>query len=299
MRFTRCLSAGLDGARRHPRLVVIHFMVSFAPALLLVIMAGSSMAPALDRSLHAERVLEGEWFAAWPDFAASRLNHLDPVLGSGVLLALLVAVALQVVAAAGTVEVLIERRLPSPTPFLSGVAAHSWRFARCALWFAASAAVALGLALGVRRLFDHLAESASDGRLDLVGWAAAGLTLFLLLAPLTLGYDLARIAAARHHQASMLRGFLRGVWTVLRRPALFLPLALAFVLVPLTLHLVFAVVRDRWTPATAAAVAALVAAQQLVMLLRAVLKVTFCGAEVAAYEGLGAPELCRRRGSPV
>jgi hypothetical protein len=82
---------------------------------------------------------------------------------------------------------------------------------------------------------------------------------------------------------------------VLRRPGLFAPLTASFVLLPVALHLGYFLLRSPWTPATATAIALLLVAQQVVMVLRALFRLGFWGAEVAAFQSLGEPQLCRPR----
>ena len=294
MNFVTLLGNGFRAARRHPRLILAAYLVPLVPALLLAALARSSFAPVLDFSLFSERVLDGRWFAVWRDFSPSPASDLGVVLGSGLTLAMLVAALLQVPVAAGTVEVLLARD-GVEHPFFAGVAAHSGRFFRAVLWFLPAAALAAGLACGTAALFFKLAEKQSNARLDLVGLGAAALVALLLLAILDPAYDLARIAAARHGDRKTLRGYLRAIGVVLRRPAVFLPLFASLVLLAVALHLVYTAARSPWTPATALAILAVLLAQQLVMGLRALLQVTSWGAEVAAYRALGEPRLCEQR----
>ncbi len=140
-----------------------------------------------------------------------------------------------------------------------------------------------------------MAGKQADGRLDVAGFGVAALLTFLLLAVLVPAYDLARLAAARHGDRETLRGFLRGISLVLRRPAIFLPLCASFVALVAALHLGYYAARSPWTPGSAPAILALLVAQQLVMAVRAFLHVSFWGAEVSAYRHLGEPRLCERR----
>ena len=91
----------------------------------------------------------------------------------------------------------------------------------------------------------------------------------------------------------MVRGFFRSLSAVIRRPGLFVPLYLGFAFLAPLLHALYYVVRSPWTPATAAAILALLVAQQVVMLVRAFIKLAFWGAELAAYRLLDEPEWCR------
>jgi hypothetical protein len=295
MTFVKLLAEGFSAARRHPRLVLIAYLVPLLPALALAVMAKATIAPVFDYSLLAQQVLDGSWNGVWSDFAASPANHMSVVLGSGVMLALLLTALIRIPVAAGIAEVLIEGDAAQPHPFLTGVAQHTWRFARSAVWFLVTAALTAGVIGATVAGFFKLAEKRSDARLDVIGFAVAGLLALLILAIFQPAYDLARLAAARHDDRKTLRGFLRAIWTVLRHPGIFLPLVASFVLLIAALHLGYYAARSPWTPATAAAILALFAAQQLVMGVRAVFHVASWGAELAAYRTLGEPRFCEQR----
>jgi hypothetical protein len=295
MTFTGLLADGFRLARRHPRLVLVAYLVPLLPALALAWLARASLAPALDPSPFAAHVLDGRWISVWGDFAASPANHLPIVLGAGVALALLLTGLVRIPVAAGIVEVLLEREEVHPRPFSTGVALHTGTFLRAAVWFAVAAALVAAASIATLVALFKVAEKQANGRFDLVGLGAAALLAFLLLAVLVPAYDLARLAAARHGDASTLRGFLRGISLVLRRPGIFLPLCASFVALVAALHLGYYAARSPWTPASAPAILALLVAQQLVMAVRAFLHVSFWGAELSAYRHLGEPRLCGRR----
>ncbi|HNX50250.1 MAG TPA: hypothetical protein PLS53_05235 [Thermoanaerobaculaceae bacterium] len=295
MRFLTLLGQGFRTARRHPRLVLIAYLTPLLPALLLVAMARSTLAPALDSSLFAARVLDGRWVGVWDDFRFSPENHLQVVLGSGLGLALLVTLLLQIPLAAGTVEVLLDRDEPERHPFAAGVARHTWPFLRSATWFLGAAAAVTAAVVGTAMAFFKLAEIRANGLLDLVGIGTAIPLALLLAAILGPAYDLARIAIARHGDGATLRGFLRALWLVLRRPGIWLPLYLSFVTLVVALHLGYYAGRRPWTPGSVAAIVALLVAQQLVMAVRAFFHVAFWGSEVAAFHLVGEPRLAKKR----
>jgi hypothetical protein len=294
MTFLKLLGNGFGAARRHPRLILAAYLAPFIPALLLAAMARSNFAPVLDYSLFSERVLAGRWFAVYPDFAASPASDLRLVLGAGLTFAMLLTALVQVPIAAGTVEVLLGRD-GVEHPFFTGVARHTGRFLRALVWFLPAAALVAGAAGGTAAALFKVAEKRSNAAIDLVGMGAAVAVALLLLAIFDPAYDLTRIAAARHDERKTLRGFLRAIWLVLRRPAIFLPLYVSIVLLIVALHLGYTAARGPFTPATAAAIAAVLVAQQLVMLARAAIQVTAWGAVVAAYRELGDPRLCEKR----
>jgi hypothetical protein len=293
MQFLSCLRGGFRIAARHKRLILVLWAAPLLPAVVLAAMAAANLGPALGPSLFADGVLDGGWFVVWSEFRSSPLDALEPILGAGVAVMVLLSLALQVVLSAGVVEVLIERR--DRHPFVMGVRSNFLRFARTTLLLAVGTALAAAAASVVVRGFFKVAEAQADGRLDLVGVASAGLVFLALWLPQRVAADLSRIAAARHDQRSMTRGYLRALAAVLRRPGLFAPLTASFVLLPVALHLGYFLLRSPWTPASAAAIALLLVAQQVVMVLRAVLRLGFWGAEVAAFQRLGEPQLSRPR----
>ena len=293
MRSMSYLSEGFRIARRHKRLVLGLWLVPLIPALILGAMAASNIAPDFGKSLFADRTLDGDWFVVWMEFRSSPADALEPILGLGVVVMVLLTLLVQVIISAGVVEVLLERE--DRHPFVIGIHRNLLRFMRTAILLAVATAVPAIMSIALVHGSFKLAEAQSDGRLDLIGVALAAVLFIVLWAPLDLASDLSRISAARRGDRSMVRGFFRAWWAVIRRPETFVPLYLIFLLLPLSLHLVYSLVRAPWTPASVAAIAVLVVAQQLVMVVRAALKLGFWGAEVAAFRGLEEPRWCRSK----
>lgn len=295
MVFSSCLREGFQIVARHKRLVVVLWLAALVPAVLLALMAAPNLVSSLGPSLFADRVLDGDWFIVWSEFRSSPLDALEPILSTGVVAMLLLTLAVQVVLSAGVVEVMLERRREHP--FMIGVRINLLRFARTTFLLLIGTAISAAAAAAVARGCFKLAEARADGRLDVLGLALAGLVFLVLWAPQALAADLSRVAAARHDDRSMTRGYLRGLAAVLRRPGLFVPLMAVFLLLPAAVHLAYFALRSPWTPSSAAAILGLFVAQQGVMLIRAGLKLGFWGAEVAAFRRLEEPRLCRS-GSP-
>lgn len=292
---TSYLRDGFRIAGRHKRLVVLLWLAPLIPALLLGALAASNLAPPLGRSLFAERVLEGDWYVVLMELRSSPADALGPILGPGVLAMVLLSWLVQVALSAGVVEVLLERE--GRHPFVLGVRTNLVRFLRTAVLLGVLAAVLAGAGFMLIRGFFKIAEAQSNGWYDLLGVALAAVLFVGLWAPLDLAGDLSRVAAARHDQHSMVRGFVRAWLAVLGRPGLFVPLYLVFLLLPLLLHALYLLLRSPWTPATIAGILALIVAQQAVMVVRSYLKLSFWGAEVAAFRGLEEPEWCRPKTS--
>lgn len=285
------LGLGFKRAARHLRLTLVLYVPAAFAALLATAFAKGVLGTTFDSSLFGEGVLTGGWFPAWVDFTASRPDAGGAIVGPAIMILLAAVAFAQVAAAAGVVGTLVERE--SLHPFLLGVRRYLGRFLRAALvYLAGLVPIAILVAATARRLFD-LAGERQDGRLDLVGVAAAAVVAFLLWAPWDLAYDLARVAAVRHDTRSMAFGMLRSLGDVLRRPIALMPLAAAAVLLPLALHLVYGVLRSPWAPSTGVQIAILVVAQQLVMLGRSAIRLWLWGAAVEAHDRLDAPDWCR------
>jgi len=297
MIFASYLRNGFRIAGRHKRLVVALWLAPLLPALLLGGLAASNLAPPLGKSLFAERALEGDWYVVLMELRSSPQDALGPILGPGVLAMLLLSWLVQVALSAGVVEVLLERE--GRHPFVLGVRRNVVRFLRTTVLLGVLAAVLAGAGFMLIRGFFKIAEAQSNGWYDLLGVALAAVLFVGLWAPLDLAGDLSRIAAARHDQHSMVRGFFRAWLAVLRRPGPFVPLYLVFLLLPLLLHAVYTLLRSPWTPATTAGILAVVLAQQAVMVTRSYLKLGFWGAEVSAYRGLDEPEWCLLKASSI
>lgn len=296
MTFARLLATGFAAARRHPRLILATYLVSLVPALALVFMARATVTPVLDHSLFSAQVLDGAWIGVGRDFTASPESDLGVILGAGLTLAILLTALVQVPLAAGTVEVLLERE-GAQHPFFTGIAKNSGRFFRSLLWFLPTGIIAVSAGALTAAGFFKLAAAKLDARYDLAGLAAAALVALLLLSISHPAYSLTRIAAAHHNgDRKTLRGYLRAIRQVARRPTIFLPLCAAYILMVVVLHLAYTAARSPFTAATSLGILAVLLAQQAVMLVRAFLQVSMWGAELAAYRLLGAPHLCDKKG---
>lgn len=292
MRFLTFLTAGLSFVGRARKFILVFWLLPLLPALMLGVMVSANMLPLLGRSLFANRALEGDPFFVFLVFRTSFADSL-PLVGTGLLLLIVTTLLMQVVVSAGVVEVALERGTNSP--FVSGMRRNFFSFLRTTGLSLIATALALTLAALTSRAFGRLAESQGNGTLDLVGVVVAAVLFWILWAPVDLAADLSRIAAARHDQRSMTRGFLRALSAVLKRPVTFVPLALCFVLLPLIVHAVYTGLRSPWSPSSMTSILVLILAQQTVMIVRASLKIGFWGAAVAAYRHLEEPELCRKR----
>jgi hypothetical protein len=287
------IALGWKLLRRRPGLVALAYLAVLAPALLAAASAVGGLDQALSRSLFAQRLLGGEPLGPWMDFLRSPERPGLP--GAGVLVPqFAVALVLQLLLAAGTVEALLGRLPRRQRPFLTGIGRHGWPFVRSALAFAAGLGLVAALMGLVLAATGAAARAAQDERLELAGWALAGLVGFLAFAALDLAYDLSRVAAASHGDPRMLIGLLRALRHVLRRPGALVPLYLAFVLMVAGVHLAYFAAALAWSPAGAGGVVVMVASQQLLMLSRAGLAVWLWGAEVSYYQGIGEPRWCAR-----
>lgn len=295
MKFLNVFREGLRQASRRSRLVVLLYLVPLIPALGLAILATATLSPVWTRSLFAQDVLSGSWFGVWRDFAASPENHMPLVLGPALVLAFLATVALQVLLAAGVIPSLFGHRAAGSGGFVGGLRQFAPVFFRSLVWFALGlgfTAVACG---AVVRGFFKLAENQADARWDLVGLALAFVVFGLLYVPLRGAYDLSRMAAVRHGDRKTLRGFVRALGAVLRHPLLFYPLYASFFLTVLALHGAYGLVRSGFTVKTWLGIAALALAQQVVMMLRAFLRLGFLAAGVEAFGVLGEARYCQAK----
>jgi hypothetical protein len=294
MRFLTALRLGLRRTRHRLGLVWLAYLAALAPALLLAGLVRSNLAGALGKSLAADGVFSGERFAVWMDFLLSRANSLGPVF-QGIAPRLLLVLALQTLVTAGLVEGLLGRTAPGQRPFLLGVGRHGWRFLRAAFWMLVACGlftVLVAVPMGAVRRWAEGAGNGSARFAATLGFAALWLLGMLAL---KLAYDLSRLAAAAHGEGAMLRGLLRALGYVLKRPAIPVPLLVTFALAGLALHLGYLALRDRWGPAGLGALAALVALQQAILWLRAYLRTGLIASEIAYFQAIGEPRWCARR----
>jgi hypothetical protein len=287
------LTLGFARSRRHPWLVLTVYLVPLIPALGVVVLLRKLLTEKLDRSMLSDRVLEGQWFGVWSDLIKSQGEQISLLLTSAAGWIFLISIVLQLVLAVVIVKTLLES---SPWPFQPGaVLRHLWRFVRSAIWFGVSLALVGVSASLIWRLFTYLAEEQRDARFDVAGMLACAVVVVMAFVPLDLAYDLSRIASVRHNDRSTFLGYMRALIAVLRRPGLFAPLYLALAALPIILHLVYYNLRAPWTPGSGLTIVFLLIAQQVVMVIRAFLKVWFWGTEVECYQLLGEPRWCLRR----
>lgn len=283
---------GFRRARRHLGTVVLVYLASLVPALLVASLISADLGPALDHSLFAERLMTGESFGVWMDFQRSDGNDLQPIQ-SVFLGRFLLATLLQILVAAGAVEVLLERAAAGERPFLSGIGRHGFRFVRSALVFGLLLAVAVVMSLPV-----SLAFQGGGGQLALIGMVVQGLVIFGLYTLLRLAYDFSRISAAAHGQGRMLVGFFKAQGFVLRHLLVVLPMFLLFTALMAALHLGLLAVRSGWSVDTPGDVLVWLLAQQAVFFGIAFLRTALWGAEVTYFQGLGEPHWCGRQPAP-
>jgi len=286
MRFLTLTGHGLRRARKHLGTVFLVYLASLVPALLVLSLISADLAPELDRSLFARELLTGEGFGAWMDFQRAEGADLQPI--AAVFFGrLLLVILLQILVAAGLVEVLLQRAGEDERPFLSGIGRHGFRFVRSALVFGLWVVVALAVTSPIRLAFE-----AGGDRLALWGVLAHGLVVFLLFALLDLAYDFSRISAAAHGEGRMFVGFFKAQRFVFRHLPVLLPLYVLFALVLVGLQIAAVLGRPEWKVDTPGEVLGWVLVQQAVFFVVAFLRTAFWGAEVVYFQGLGEPHWC-------
>ncbi len=285
------IRTGFQTAKSHPRLVILTWVAPLIPALILVTMIASNIGPVLGHSRFAKGILEGSAFPVFMEFRSSPADQLSPLMGTGILVMAILSLFVQLLLSTGIVEILAGSG--PPHPFLFGVRRNTGRFFRSMLFFLVPTVIAAATAGIVFRAFTHLAKTLGDGRWDLAALAVAPVIFLLLWAPADLAYDLSRVAAVRHNHKSMVRGFFRALNLVLRRPGIFMPLYLVFLLLPLLIVGIYSAFRQPWTPGTVFAIVALALIHQMVMAARAFIKIAFWAAEVEVFRDFDEPEFCR------
>lgn len=285
------IAHGFRAARRHPRLVVITWWAPLIPALILASLIALNIGPVLGRSLFSQGIMEGGAFPIFMEFRTSPADALEPLLGRGVLVMGLLSALVQILLSAGIVEVLVGSG--PPHPFLTGVRRNTGRFMRSALFFLVPTIAAAVAASLTSKGGGLLAKNFADGRWDVAGFAAAAVVFLILWTPADLAYDLSRVAAVRYNHTSMLRGFFRALVFVLKRPGTFVPLYFVFLALPLAVVGLYSAFRQPWTPGSVTAIVFLALIHQIVMVIRAFLKIGFWATEVEVFRKLDEPDFCR------
>ncbi|MEM7479829.1 MAG: hypothetical protein AAF481_01535 [Acidobacteriota bacterium] len=294
MKFLTAIRHGFHRTHRSKGLVIIAWLASLVPALLLSSLFAADLGESLDRSLFAQSQYAHNGMGVWIDFTSSPASDLQPIqgaIGTRFLLVLL----LQILVSAGIVEVLLGRTPRDQRPFFLGMGRHFWRFFRSAFWFLLAVGVLVALLAALMgRLTEHGADI-RDGGFQLTGWIVTLLVGFLLFIPLKLAYDLSRVAAAAHHEGSTFKGFFRALAHVLRNPLALFPLYLVFALLALAVFVGSMALRDAWIPASMGAIFGMLIVQQLLLLFRAYLRVGLWGSEIAYYQAIGEPHWCAKK----
>lgn len=280
---------GFRRARRHLATVLLLYLASLLPALMVVSLISADLGPSLDRSLFADRLMTGDGFGVWTDFQRSDAGNQQAIF-SVMLNRFLLATLLQMLVAAGLVEVLLDRAAAGERPFLSGIGRHGFRFVRSGLTFVVMLAIAVALSVPLRMAF----RNGSD-RLALIGMLVQLLVIFLLYCVLRLAYDFSRVSAAAHGEGRMLVGFFKALGFVFRHLMVVLPLFLLFTVLMVALHLGLVAIRARWAVDTPGDVLGWLLAQQAVFFAIAFLRTALWGAEVTYFQGIGEPRWCGRR----
>lgn len=280
---------GLQRARRHLGTVLLVYLASLIPSLLVVSLFSADLGPALDESLFAERLLGGDGFGVWVDFQRSESSDLQPIV-SVLLWRFGLVVLLQILVAAGLVEVLLERAGAEERPFLAGVGRHGFRFVRSALVFGLVLAIVLALTAPLRMAFEE-----SSGTVALIGMLVYVLVVFLLYMLVDLAYDFSRISAAAHGQGRMFVGFFKALGFVFHHLLVLVPLYLLFSVLVAGLQIATVALRSGWTVDTPGEVLGWLLAQQAVFFVVALFRTALWGAEVTYFQGIGEPRWCGRR----
>lgn len=294
MRSLAPIRFGLRSARRRMGMVLVLYLLALVPALLVGVEAAEDFEDGLAYSRFAEETFEGNRYGVWSELGHQRKADLSAARGGFYALGAL-ALLVQVLAAAGVVEVLLFREPRGEHPFLLGVGRHGWSFVRSAIWFAAALKL---LATGVSKAMEGigtLAADRADAGLQLWGWIAVLAVAVVAFVALDLAHDLSRLAAAGHGDRRTLFGFVRALGHAFRHPLRLLPLWIFSTALPLGLTAAYLATRAAVTPRNLGHVALLVGAQQLVFLLVAFFTVARWGAEIAYYQAIGEPRWCGRR----
>ncbi|MEM7051228.1 MAG: hypothetical protein AAF604_16280 [Acidobacteriota bacterium] len=294
MKFLTALRHGLRRTHQHLGLVLIAWLASLLPTVLITSIFLPNLAENLDHSLFAQSQIAGNGFGVWTDLAASRTNDLAPLQDSAPLRAVIVLL-IQILVSAGIVQTLLGTSRRDQHPFLQGIGRNGWRFLRSALWFLLAVAVLAALLAGAMGWVTDLGAEQRNGGLQLNGWLIVALLGFLAFAPLDLAYDLSRVSAAAHGDGRTFVGFFRALGHVLKRPLILLPLYFLFMLLGAAFAIGAFALRAGWVASSVGAVFGLLALQQGFMLLRSYLRVGLWGSEIAYYQAIGEPRWCGRK----
>ena len=292
MRFAT-IRRGVAGARRHPGIVWLFYLAALLPALLMLSLLAADVGDTLSRSLEAERLLTGDWMAVAAQLGISDDTAFD-VVGGGLLWRFLLVVLLQVLLAAGAVEVLLERQGRARHPFLHGIGEHGWAFLRAALWFGLSLLPVVLVTGLVSAGGEWLGRELQNGWWGLSATWLSWLALFLGYTVLDAAYDLARVSVARHGGRRTFAAYRRALAFVLRQPRLLLALYWPLTVGALLLPFAYLLLRGAWRVGSGFELTLLLLLQQGVFLAQAILKTALWSGEIAYFRAAGEPDWGRR-----
>lgn len=285
MMLAKCLGLGLRAASKRPVLISLLWMINLALGLLAAIPAWTWWRDSFSYAPAADTLLNGFNFAAYFDLAHYNRSSVSSLLNVNVMALVIVAGVLGALLFGGTLEIL---RAGDSRPFMHrffrGAGHFFWRFLRVTIYNAVGAAIVVGLVLAaLAPLLKPLEDSAWEP-----GWVVAFAIRFVLIGFLLLFFflvlDYARIRVAVDDTRRAFRTWLASLGFALCHVPGTCGITIAYgVLLGVLLGLYFGFCGV--SPAnTRELILLLVIVQQIVMWLRAGLRVAHIGAEVEFFE---------------
>ncbi|MGH9749716.1 MAG: hypothetical protein ACRD6R_07325, partial [Candidatus Polarisedimenticolia bacterium] len=282
------LRRGLADAGRRWRIAVALYACNLLAAAVLVLPLASLLDRSLGRSTAAEGLDATFRFETLLDFlrgseAALRQQHA--VLGAGVL----VYALLSSILTGGALELLrAAPRSPFLPRFLGSSGKHAFRFLRLLAYLGAALALVWIAGRGLDRLNAALFDQSTHEVAAF--WAMRGkqAVILLLLLGVAALFDLARILTVLEDRVHMIGALRTAAGFLLRHAGGVLLLYALLLALHLLLFAPYLLAAHRWLPA--ASIVLLLAAQQILVLLRHFLRVAGFAALLACYRtATGAP----------
>ncbi|MEE9234790.1 MAG: hypothetical protein V3U28_05050 [Candidatus Acidoferrales bacterium] len=201
----------LSGARlvwRRQRVLWWIYGVNLLLGLFATVPVASRLGSVLNRSLAAERLVEGFDLTAYIELVA---HPSAPLAGgeAGSLFFSLVFFVFMLFVTGGLLEVYRRDQTLSPGEFFQACGSYFWRFVRL-LIFLVIVLIVVGIGAGlVGAGLDRLAEDSPREKLGFWLDVGGGLVLLLVLMTVRLWFDMAQVRAVAEEERKMRRTFLR------------------------------------------------------------------------------------------
>jgi len=242
--FPRALVAALQW-----KLLLLWFLLTLIPALIVSRPLHAMLATLLDHSVHADALAKSFHGLAMSDVMVDIGRHGMPALSAAFMLGTLLTLLLSPFLTGMSVTALRGRQPPGFGELMHGGLSEYWRLLRYLLWALVLYAIVWGIGASVFSLVAHYSDKAIlESNVDFWSHVANAVMIgVFVVAQSMIEAGRGRIVA-EPNQRSATRAFLSGIGTLFRRPLVTLGMFLGVTLVGYVLTLLLGMWRMRVVP---------------------------------------------------